>query len=166
VRRPSLRLSERWRRLTSFGVSSLIATACSELAVVLCYGPLSLGPTVSSVVGWLAGAVPNFFVNRTWTWRRRGRVSLRGELLPYLAIVLSTLLVAILATHGVDRLLAGASPSVRTTAVAVTFLGVYVLMFLVRYVLFSRLYRTSPPTTTSATTSADGGTTEGTEVSA
>jgi putative flippase GtrA len=131
---------QRIRTLVSFGASSVIATVCSEVVLILCYGVLGISPSIASVIAWFAGAVPNFFVNRAWTWQRRGRPSLRGELLPYAGIVLVTLLIAMLATHGVARATADAEHSVRTALVAITYFGVYVLMFLVRFVLFQRLY--------------------------
>jgi putative flippase GtrA len=135
-----IRVPERWRRLSTFAASSVIATLCSELVLVVCYGVIGLPPTVSSVIAWFAGAVPNFTLNRAWTWQASGRPSLRRELLPYVAIVVATLLLAMLATHTVDRLLADAEDSVRTALVAATFFGVYVFMFLLRYFLLSRLY--------------------------
>jgi putative flippase GtrA len=134
----------RLRTLVTFGASSAIATVCSEVVLVLCYGLLGVPPSVASVIAWFAGAVPNFFVNRTWTWQRRGRPSFRSEVLPYLGIVVVTLLIAIAATHTVAHLLADADHSVRTAVVAITYFGVYVLMFLIRFLLFARLYRRTP----------------------
>lgn len=128
------------RTISTYAASAGIATVCSEGTLVLLYGVLGVSPGIASVVAWFAGAVPNFFLNRAWTWQRRGRPSLRGELLPYVAIVLATLLVAIVATHVVDHLLADADNTVRTTLVAVTYFGVYVLMFFVRFFLFRWLY--------------------------
>ena len=127
--------------LRYFG-GSLIATACSELAFVVLYGPLGVGTTWASVLGWLAGAVPNYWLNRTWTWQRTGRPSFRRELLPYLVIIGITLALATGVTHGLDALLrhAGTAPSLRVTLVAVAFFGVYVVMFVLRFLLLDRLF--------------------------
>lgn len=121
---------------------SVVATVCSELAFVLLYGPLHVTPGWSSVVAWLAGAVPNYWLNRAWAWRRRGRPSLRAELLPYALIVGFTLVLATLATRAADGALAGAdiSSGVRVSLVAATFFGVYVVMFVLRFFLFDRLF--------------------------
>jgi putative flippase GtrA len=111
--------------------------------LLLCYAVLHLAPEVSSTLAWLAGAVPNYWLNRRWTWQRRGRPSLRREVLPYVAIILATLLLAALVTKGVDAWLrdAAVSGTTRTVAVAVAFAGVYVVMFAVRYLLLDRLFR-------------------------
>ena len=136
-------MSGRVRRLTTYTAGSAIAAGCSELALVVCYGVLDLAPAVSSTIAWVAGAVPNYWLNRSWTWQRRGRPSLRREVLPYVAIILATLVLAALVTKGVDGWLrdADVSGTARTLAVAAAFLGVYVIMFVVRYLLLDRLFR-------------------------
>jgi putative flippase GtrA len=123
-----------------------VAAVCSEVVLVTCYGILGLAPAASSTIAWVAGAVPNYWLNRTWTWQRRGRPSLRHEVLPYVVIILATLLLAAVVTAGVDAWLRGLdiSGTVRTSAVAGAFLGVYVIMFVVRYLLLDRLFRPRP----------------------
>jgi putative flippase GtrA len=140
------RLGERARRLTTYTTGSVVAAVCSEVVLVACYGILGLAPAASSTIAWVAGAVPNYWLNRTWTWQRRGRPSLRHEVLPYVVIILATLLLAAVVTAGVDAWLRGLdiSGTVRTSAVAGAFLGVYVIMFVVRYLLLDRLFRPRP----------------------
>lgn len=129
---------------------SVVAAACSEVTLVVLYGLLHLAPGVSSCLAWLAGAVPNYWLNRSWTWRRRGRPDLRREVLPYVTIILVTLLLAALLTAAVDRWsrAGGTGSTERVVLVAGTFLGVYVAMFVLRFLLldrlFSRLDRTPP----------------------
>ena len=128
-------------KLLRYFTGSVVATVCSEVVFVLLYGVLGTGTTWSSTLSWLAGAVPNFWLNRNWAWQRTGRPSLRGEVLPYAAIVLFTLLLATLATHGADAWLRDrVSDSLRVVLVAVVFLAVYVVVFVLRFVLLDRLF--------------------------
>jgi putative flippase GtrA len=129
-----------WRKLSTYTAGSVIAAACSELALLLCYGVLHLSPAVSAVIGWLCGAVPNYWLNRHWTWQRSGRPHPRRELLPYVVIVLGTLALATVVTRAVDAALSDSSSATRTTVVGAAFLGVYVVMFLLRYLLLDRLF--------------------------
>jgi putative flippase GtrA len=129
-------------KLLRYFTGSVVATVCSEVVFVLLYGVLGTGTTWSSTLSWLAGAVPNFWLNRNWAWQRTGRPSLRGEVLPYAAIVLLTLLLATLATHATDVWLQDRdiSDSLRIVVVAAVFLAVYVVVFVLRYVLLDRLF--------------------------
>ncbi len=121
---------------------SLVATVCSEVTFVLLYGPVHVGTTSASLLGWLAGAVPNYWLNRRWAWQRTGRPRFRTELLPYITIVLMTLLLATGITHLLDDWLhhLGTTPSLRVALVAIAYLGVYVVMFALRFVLLDRLF--------------------------
>ncbi len=130
-------------KVLRYAAGSVVATVCSEVTFLVLYGPLGARPAVASGLGWLAGAVPNYWLNRSWTWRRRGRPSLIREVLPYAAIVLVTLLVAAAATSVVDSLLDGGhSPAgVRLVLVGGTFLAVYGAVFLLRFFLLDQLFR-------------------------
>lgn len=130
------------RKLVTFAGGSAVATVSSEVVLLLCYGVLHLAASVSAVLAWGAGAVPNYWIGRRWTWRRRGRPRLGSEVLPYLVVVLLTLLLAVGTTHLVAERLSEADVAAHTRelAVAAAFLGVYVVAFLVRFWLLDRLF--------------------------
>jgi putative flippase GtrA len=130
-------------KVLRYAAGSVVATVCSEVTFLLLYGPVRATPAVASALGWLAGALPNYWLNRSWTWRRSGRPSLVHEVLPYVAIILGTLLLAVVATSLVDHALTEAQVShgVRVALVGGTFLGVYGVVFLLRFFLLDRLFR-------------------------
>ncbi len=121
---------------------SVVAAGCSEVTLVVLYGLLHVAPGPSSVLAWVAGAVPNYWLNRSWTWRRRGRPDLRREVLPYVAVIATTLLLAVVATAAVDRWSrdAATGSTARVVLVAGTFLAVYVAVFVLRFALLDRLF--------------------------
>ena len=129
-------------KLLRYFTGSVVSTVCSESVFVLLYGVLGVDTSRSSVLSWLAAAIPNFWLNRNWAWQRTGRPSLRREILPYFAIIITTLMLATLLTHLADAWLhdQGVSSSVRVTLVAGVFLGTYVVMFTLRFVLLERLF--------------------------
>ncbi|HEX4686334.1 MAG TPA: GtrA family protein [Nocardioides sp.] len=131
-------------KVLRFGTGSVVATVCSQTTFLLVYGPAGASTTTASVLAWFAGAIPNYWINRSWTWGRRGRPSVRRELLPYAAIILGTLVLAIVATAAMDDLLDGTSVSDegRTLLVTGTYFAVYAVMFVVRFLLFDRLFTT------------------------
>jgi putative flippase GtrA len=135
------------RRVLRFGASSVVATICSQTTFLLLYGPAHASTTLSSVCAWLAGAVPNYSLNRSWTWGRRGRPSVTRELLPYAVIVFGTLALAIVSTHAAAAALDGSSVShaVRTVVVTGVYFLVYVVMFVFRFLLFDRLFASREP---------------------
>jgi len=139
---PATREAPRLVRIVRYFTGSVIATVCSEITFVVLYGAISVGTAWSSVLAWLAGAIPNFWLNRNWAWQRTGRPNLRREVLPYAVIILTTLLLAMLLTHLADAWLQDqdVSSSVRVTLVASVFMGTYVVVFILRFVLLERLF--------------------------
>ncbi len=129
-------------RMARYGVGSVVATVCSQVTFLVLYGPVGASTTVTSTLAWLAGAIPNYWLNRSWTWRRRGRPSFTRELLPYAAIVFGTLGLAIVATGVGATLLDRTSISHATQVLLVwgIYFLVYVVMFAFRFLLFDRLF--------------------------
>jgi putative flippase GtrA len=125
-----------------YATGSVIAAICSETVFVIMYGALDTSTTWATIVGWIAGALPNYWLNRSWTWNVRGRPHVVRELLPYILIIVTTLVTAIVTTDLVDSWLngRGLSHGVETVLVAATFLGVYGVMFLLRFFLLDRLF--------------------------
>ena len=133
-----------WRLIGRFAAASVVATGLSQLVFV---GSYALGalPAVSTVLAWLAGAVPNFLLNRR-TWGGGGREALRGEILRYAALSVGTALLAALATSGAERLALDAFPHDRLPQVAIVwgaFLGTYLVMFAVKFLIIDRFIFTA-----------------------
>lgn len=129
------------RLFTRFTAGTAVSTACSQLAFVLLFGVLEASATVSGAVAFVAGAVPNFLIHRYWTWRRSGPVGIRRELMPYLAVIIVSGLVAIGITAGVDRLIGESinDRALRTVVVAVAFNASYLPLFILKFAMLDRL---------------------------
>ncbi|MGH3766630.1 MAG: GtrA family protein [Pseudonocardiaceae bacterium] len=129
------------RLFTRFAAGTVVSTACSQLAFLLLFGVLDASTALSGAVAFVAGAIPNFLIHRFWTWRRCGPVGLRRELLPYLAVITFSGLVAVGITTGVDRLIGGAihDHAVRTAVVTVVYGLSYLPVFVLKFALLDRL---------------------------
>ncbi len=128
-------------RFARFAAGTAVSTACSQLAFVLLFGVLAASATVSGAVAFVVGAVPNFLIHRYWTWRRSGPIGIRRELIPYLAVIIFSGLVAIGVTAGVDRLIGETidDHALRTVVVAVAFNASFLPLFLLKFALLDRL---------------------------
>jgi putative flippase GtrA len=129
------------RLFTRFAAGTVVSTTCSQLTFVLLFGVLQTSASVSGGAAFLAGAIPNFLIHRFWTWRRSGPVKICREVLPYLAVITFSGLVAIGITTGTDRCLGGAidDHAVRTAVLAVAFTISYLPLFVLKFALLDRL---------------------------
>ncbi|ASU78280.1 hypothetical protein CDG81_08245 [Actinopolyspora erythraea] len=137
--------SRYWRLLRGFAAVSALATVSSQLVFVVSYW-ISSASTLATVLGWLAGAVPNFFLNRR-NWGSTGRHQLRGELARFAVVSVTTFLLAAVATNYTEELahnLFAASEFRRVLLVWGSYLGTYLLMFVLKFFLMDRLVFSTP----------------------
>lgn len=129
-------------RFTKYTAGSVIATVCSEVTFLLVYGVFHGGSVAASVLGWLAGVVPNYFLNRNWAWGRKGRHDLRREVLPYAAIAVVTVGIASLTTHAAGVLVPRMVSThwLQVGVVGAVFLATYGVLFAARFMLLDRLF--------------------------
>ena len=126
-------------RLVRYSAGSLVAVAVSGLTLTLLVGVARMSAGPAAVLAFLAGAIPNWILNRQWAWRQTGRVRFGRELVPYAAIVLATLAATAAASAAVDAATRDASHWVSVVAVDGAYIAATGLMFVVKFVLFDRL---------------------------
>jgi putative flippase GtrA len=126
-------------RLWRYGAGSVFAFAVSSVVVTVCYSWLGLGAITSSTIAFLAGAVPNWVLNRRWAWGKRGRDGVGRESTLYALITL----VSWGAYTGVTKLaalaVAEASTATRDIVVTMTYMGANVLFSALKYVAYDRV---------------------------
>jgi putative flippase GtrA len=88
-------------RLTKFAISSVVAAGTSAVVLAVLYA-MHVNTTLATVLAFFAGAVPNWSINRRWTWKVRGRVAFGREIFAYLVVSAATLVLLSLATNGAD----------------------------------------------------------------
>jgi putative flippase GtrA len=139
-------LAERYRallrhplrgRMTKFAISSMLAAATSAVVFPILY-VLGASTTLCTVLAFFAGAIPNWTLNRRWTWKVEGRVAFGREILAYFVISASTLVLLSLATGETDRLVKGipAHHGVRVLLVTASYFGVLAVLYGVRFFLY------------------------------
>lgn len=149
---PGRRRIRLWGRYTG---ASVAAGIISEVVFVATYWFAAV-PLVASLLAFLAGAVPNYLMNRYWAWQRRGRPDRTREVLPYAAIVVVTALAAILVTTAADRWVRDhvTAHALQVALVGTAFLATYGTMFVLKFVLFDRFIFVERAAHTPDTTSA------------
>ena len=88
-------------RLTKFAISSLVAAGTSAVVLAVLYA-MHVNTTLATVLAFFAGAIPNWTINRRWTWKVSGRVAVGREVVAYLVISSATLVLLSLATNAAD----------------------------------------------------------------
>ena len=158
IRRRHLRLPT-WLRFSRYTIGSIICFGVSELVFIALFAPNVLGARGAAVVASIAGIIPGYFLNRSWTWGRRGKSDFWREVVPYWGTALISTVLAALGTGAANAIFSGEPRGVRTAIDAAAYMLVYGVLFVAKFVIFQRWL--FAPTTQSA--GHDQGTPTGTD---
>ncbi len=126
------------RRVARFAISSMVAASTSAVVFPILY-VLGASTTVCSIAAFIAGAIPNWTMNRRWTWKVEGQVAFGREVLAYIVISATTLLALSLATGWThDRVQSiPAGHGIRVLLVTASYFAVLALLYGARYFLYT-----------------------------
>jgi putative flippase GtrA len=99
---------------------------------------LGASTTACSICAFVAGAIPNWTLNRKWTWKVEGRVAFGREILAYIVVSASTLLALSLATGWTHRHVQTipAGHGLRVALVTASYFGVLAILYGLRFFLY------------------------------
>lgn len=102
MRRPLRSLADRpvVRKLLRYAAASAVGVVTGQALLYLCYAVFDWPAVAANMVSVAISSIPAYLVNRYWVWKKRGRNSLRAEVIPFwlmafLGLLLSSLLVAV-----------------------------------------------------------------------
>jgi putative flippase GtrA len=123
--------------VTKFAISSVVAAGTSAIVFPVLY-VLGASTTACTIIAFFAGAVPNWTLNRRWTWKVEGRVAWGREIFAYLVISASTLVVLSLATGVTNHAVQGipAHHGLRVVLVTGSYFAMLAVLYGVRFFLY------------------------------
>jgi putative flippase GtrA len=124
-------------RITRFAISSGIAAGTSAVVFPALY-VMGASTTVCTVLAFFAGAIPNWTLNRRWTWKVQGRVAWGREIFAYFVISASTLLALSLATGWTNRQVQHipAHHGLRVLLVTASYFAVLAVLYAARFFVY------------------------------
>jgi putative flippase GtrA len=132
-----LRGSALGTRITRYTIGSLVAAATSAVVFAILY-VLGVGTTACSAFAFVAGAIPNWILNRRWAWAVKGRIAFGREVLAYIVVSALTLFASSEATGWTQHQVQGipAHYGIRVLLVTGSYLGVFAVLFVIRFAIY------------------------------
>lgn len=124
-------------RITRYTIGSLVAAATSAIVFAILY-VMGVGTTTCSIVAFIAGAIPNWILNRRWAWRVEGRVAFGREIVAYVVVSVVTLFLTSEATAWTQRQVQSipAHHGIRVLLVTASYLAVFAILFAARFAVY------------------------------
>jgi putative flippase GtrA len=128
-------------RLIRYASVSVVATATSLTVLGLLVGLAGAPAGWSNVAATAAGTVPSFELNRRWVWRKRGRRSVAGEVVPFALLSCAGLVASTVAVHAAGAWVSGrAWPApARTLLVLAANLAAYGSLWVFQFLILDRV---------------------------
>ncbi len=124
-------------RITRYTLGSVVAAATSAIVFAILY-VMGAGTTACSIVAFLAGAIPNWILNRRWAWRVQGRVAFGREIVAYVIVSALTLFITAETTAWTQRHVQSipAHHGIRVLLVTASYLAVFAVLFVARFTVY------------------------------
>ena len=139
VRRPWSLCAWAWRRYAAkigrYGAVSVIATFVSLTILGVLVGAFDAPAGLSNVVATLIATIPSFELNRRWVWRKQGRRSLGGEVVPYVALTVAGIVLSTISVHFVGEATAHWSRLGHTVAVELANIAAFGSLWVIQFVV-------------------------------
>lgn len=124
-------------RITRYTIGSVVAAATSAVVFAVLY-VLGASTTACSVIAFIAGAIPNWILNRRWAWRVQGRVAFGREIVAYVIVSVLTLFITAETTAWAQRHVQSipAHHGIRVLLVTASYLAVFAILFAARFAVY------------------------------
>jgi len=124
-------------RITRYTIGSIVAAATSAVVFAVLY-VLGVGTTGCSIAAFVAGALPNWILNRRWAWRLRGQLAIGREVIGYITISVLSLIATSLTTAWTQRHVQGipAHHGIRVLLVTASYLAVFAVLFVAKFAVY------------------------------
>ena len=124
-------------RMTRYTLGSLVAATTSAIVFAAMY-VMGFGTTACSVVAFIAGAIPNWILNRRWAWRVEGQVAFGREIVAYVLVSAATLFITAEANGWTARRVQSIHEhhGIRVLLVTASYLAVFAILFVARFAVY------------------------------
>jgi putative flippase GtrA len=127
-------------KVTRYAIGSVAALLTSVVVFALLLDA-GVGTTADSILAFIAGALPNWVLNRRWAWERSGKMDIAREVIGYTVISLIALAASSAGTGWVDRILPRQldhQHALRVLLVTLAYVAVQGLLFVAKFIAYDR----------------------------
>jgi putative flippase GtrA len=128
-------------KVTRYAIGSAVALLTSVIVFALLLDA-GVGTTADSILAFIAGALPNWILNRRWAWERTGEMDVAREVIGYALISLIALAASSAGTGWTDALLRhhlNHDHSLRVLLVSLAYVVVQGLLFVAKFIAYDAL---------------------------
>lgn len=117
-----------------YSAASVAGVVASQVTLLGCLVVLDLDAVPANLIAVTVGAVPNYLINRAWTFDKRGRHSLTREVIPFWSMALAGLVLSTVAVAWADGRFDGS-----LVAVSAANIGSFGVLWIAKFFVLDRV---------------------------
>jgi len=129
------------RKFIKYALASIISVIVTQIVLIFCYSGLKIDGEWSAFIASSIAAVPSYFLNRNWVWRKTGKSHMRKEVLPFWIMVFIGLgfsaLIGYYADDAGQRLTD--SHFVRTLIITGSNIAGFAILWVLKFIIFNKI---------------------------
>lgn len=124
-------------RVTRYTIGSIVAVVVSEITFAVLFAT-GVPTTPDNVAAFVAGAIPNWILNRRWAWQKRGQLRFGREVVGYLVTSVISLAASSVATAWAHDVVKDhhVSHTASVAIVTLTYLASYLVLFVLKFIAY------------------------------
>jgi putative flippase GtrA len=142
-----MRKTPEGKKMFRYTMVSVISTGVSFAVLALVYGAFRVSEVPSTVIANAVATVPSYYLNRNWAWGKTGRSHIRREILPFWGLSAAGILLSIVTSSEARTIglhFFRTDHLARTAVVEGMNLLAFAILWVVKFLVFQRLFRTAP----------------------
>jgi putative flippase GtrA len=120
-------------KLTRYCAASIAGVSVGVPVLAIGYGVFGWNELVANLVSVTLGAIPNYLINRYWTWHQTGRNRLWGEIVPFWVMSVLGMILSLVAVSYADQRWG------TTVAVVAAQLSGFAVVWLAKFLVLDRI---------------------------
>lgn len=122
------------RKLVRYSAASAAGLVSSQVALLFGLLVLDLDAVPANLIAVTVGAVPNYLINRAWTFDKRGRHSFTREVIPFWSMALAGLVLSTFSVAWADQRFDG-----NVLAVSIANIGAFAVLWVAKFFILDRV---------------------------
>lgn len=90
-------------KLVKYSMASVVAICVGQPVLWICFGALGWSAIPANLASVTAGSIPNYLINRRWTWHQTGKNRLWGEVVPFWVMSALGMILSLFAVEYAER---------------------------------------------------------------
>jgi putative flippase GtrA len=129
------------RKFIKYALASVISVIVTQIVLVFCFSGLKMDGEWSAFTASSIAAVPSYFLNRNWVWRKSGKSHLRKEVLPFWVMVFIGIAFSALIGYYADSAGQNYTDShfVQTLIVTGSNVGGFAVLWVLKFIIFNKI---------------------------